>query len=200
MMGNRRIITRSIIIINILMFAINILAGGGSAWGLFLSGGGYLKEYDEVSFGSLFVQGQWWRLLTCGYLHMGVLHLSCNMYALWIVGNKVEEIFGAVKTGVLYNLGIVMTAFLWCLIFRSGSMVGASLGIFTLMGVLFIFGRLRRKKGTRLLSRGEAIYLVCYIVVGCFLGIGTIVVHAIGFGVGVLLGWLVGKMEKKCFG
>lgn len=49
----RRVVTLSIIVINILMWVLNIIASGGSVWGLFISGGGYLKEYGEVAFGWL---------------------------------------------------------------------------------------------------------------------------------------------------
>ncbi len=190
----RRIVTLSIIIINILIWVINVIAGGGRVWGLFISGGGYLKEYGEATFGYIFQQGQWWRLLTCGYLHMGVLHLLCNMYALLIVGSRVEAYWGTVKMVALYNLGIVVTASIWCLIFRNGSIVGASLGIFVLMGILFVLYLL--DKGKNLLSRGGKRYLLCYIIGGCFLGMGTVVVHLLGFGVGVLLGYLCIKIQN----
>ncbi len=192
----RRIVTLSIIIINILIWVINIIVGGGSSWGLSISGGGYLKEYGEATFGYIFQQGQWWRLLTCGYLHMGVLHLLCNMYALWIVGNRLEEYLRTVKMVVLYNFGIMATAFIWCLIFRNGSIVGASLGIFALMGILFVLHMLNMEKEKYLLSRGGKRYLLCYIIGGCFLGMGTVVVHLLGFGVGVLLGYLSIKIQN----
>lgn len=193
-MRKRRLVTLSIIAINILMWAINIIVGGGSAWGLFISGGGYLKEYGEVAFGHIFAQGQWWRLLTCGYLHMGIIHLVFNMYALLIIGTKVEEYLGSVKMILFYNMGIAITAFVWCLIFKNGSIVGASLGIFVLTGILFVMFMNDREKGKTLLSVGAKRYLLCYIILGCFLGVGTIVVHLIGFVVGTLIGFIATRL------
>lgn len=190
-MSKSRIVTISIAVINILMWIINIIAGGGSAWGLFISGGGYVKEYGEAAFGYIFGQGQWWRLLTCGYLHMGIIHLACNMYALYIIGTKMEEALGSVKTAIFYNLGIMITAFIWCLIFRNGSTVGASLGIFTLMGLYFLLCIRNKKEGKSSLSVAGRRYLICYAIIGCFLGMGTIVVHLIGFCVGALLGMVI---------
>ncbi len=191
-----KVVTLSIIVINILMWVINIIAGGGNVWGLFLSGGGYLKEYGEVTFGYIFEQGQWWRLLTCGFLHMGVVHLLCNMYALLIVGGRVEAYLGTGKMVVLYNLGIVLTAFIWIFIFRNNSIVGASLGIFIMMGILFVLCMLSKEQEKYPLSRGENRYLLCYIIIGCFLGKGTVVAHLLGFGVGVLFGIFCMKLWK----
>lgn len=50
-MEKRRRATLSIVAINVLAWMLNIIVGGGSTWGLFISGGGYLKEYGEVAFG-----------------------------------------------------------------------------------------------------------------------------------------------------
>lgn len=193
-MKRRRIVTRIIVVINILAFIANILVGGGSFWGLLLSGGGYLKEYGEATLELMAGQSQWWRLLTCGYLHMGIIHLAGNLAALKIVGDKVEEKIGSIKLILLYNFGVMLTAFLWCLIFKNGTMVGASLGIFVLLGVVCVW--LLKGKETQSVSMApaEKRYLVIYTVVGCFLGIGTIVVHLIGFLIGILVGGLYGKI------
>lgn len=187
-MTKSRTVTLSIAVINILLWIINIIAGGGSAWGLFISGGGYLKEYGEVAFSHLFEQGQWWRLLTCGYLHMGIIHLACNMYALYIIGRKMEEKLGSVKMVIFYNLGTMLTAFIWCLIFRNGSSVGASLGIFVLIGMYISLCMLNKKKEKSILSVAERRYLMCYVIIGCFFGVGTVIVHLIGFLVGAMFG------------
>lgn len=195
-MSKNRIVTLSIAVINILLWIINIIAGGGSTWGLFISGGGYLKEYGEAAFGYIFEQGQWWRFLTCGYLHMGVLHLLCNLLALLIIGSKVEDALGSVKTAVFYNLGIIVTSFIWCLIFRNGSIEGASLGIFTLMGIWLTLYLSDSEKEKYILSEAGKRYLLCYIILGCFLGIGTIVVHLLGFLVGAILGFVTARFTK----
>lgn len=186
--------THIIAIINILAFIANIAVGGGSFFGLLLSGGGYVKEYGEASFALITEQGQWWRLLTCGYLHMGVIHLVGNMAALEIIGTKVERKIGSVRMLLIYNLGTMLTAFLWCLIFPKGQIIGASLGIFVLLGMVCAWLWKGNEKQRVNLSTAEKRYLVIYVIVGCFLGIGTIVVHAIGFAVGALLGFVMTKI------
>ncbi|MBQ8314953.1 MAG: rhomboid family intramembrane serine protease [Lachnospiraceae bacterium] len=186
--------TLTIAVLNILAFITNLVLGGGSFFGLFISGGGYLKEYGEVAFNLITEQGQWWRLLTCGYLHMGIIHLVGNMVALQIVGNKVEEKTGLLKTLLLYNFGTMLTAFLWCLIFRNGTIIGASLGIFVLLGMACVWCRKGQEKQRVCFSLAEKRYLIIYTIVGCFLGIGTIAVHAIGFLIGMSVGGIYGKI------
>ncbi|MBQ3029012.1 MAG: rhomboid family intramembrane serine protease [Lachnospiraceae bacterium] len=197
-MKNKRITATLILaVVNILAFLANLAIGGGSFFGLFISGGGYLKEYGEASFVLVTEQGQWWRLLTCGYLHLGIIHLAGNMVALKIVGGKVEAKIGPLKMVLLYNLGTILTAFLWCLIFKKWTMAGASLGIFVLLGMVCAWLWLGRERKIIELNRAEKRYLIVYVIVGCLLGIGTIVVHLIGFGIGMLVGFVMLKMNLR---
>lgn len=185
--------TLVIALINVLVFVVNIAVGGGSRFWIFLTGGGYLKEYGEVALSLITEQGQWWRLLTCGYLHMGVIHLVGNMAALEIVGTKIERKIGPGKLLLIYNLGTMLTAFLWCLIFRNGFIIGASLGIFVLLGMLCVLLFTKGEKQMIALSRYDKGYLVFYVIAGCFLGIGTIVVHLIGVVIGILVCFVLGR-------
>lgn len=197
-MKNKRITATLILaVVNILAFLANLAIGGGSFLGLFLSDGGYVKEYGEASYGLVMEQGQWWRLLTCGYLHMGIIHLLGNMAALEIVGGKVEEKIGPLKMVLLYNAGAMLTGFLWCLIFKKWTMAGASLGIFVLLGMVCAWLWLGRERKIIELNRAEKRYLIVYVIVGCLLGIGTIVVHLIGFGIGMLVGFVMLKMNLR---
>lgn len=196
-MKKGRVATYMIAAINILAFIANIAVGGGSFFGLFISGGGYLKEYGEAAFDLIRSQGQWWRLLTCGYLHMGIIHLAGNLVALKIAGDKVEEKIGPLKLTLLYNLGTMLTAFLWCLIFKNGTTIGASLGIFVLLGVVCAWLLKGKEKQSVSLTLAEKRYLWIYVIAGCFLGIGTIVVHGIGFVIGMLTGMVMLKMRLR---
>ena len=193
-MKKRKSATFYMAIAIVLAFIINVALGGGNRFWIFLTGGGHVKDYGEASFKLVLEQGQWWRFLTCGYLHMGVFHLVGNMAALEMIGTRVERKLGAVWMLIIYNLGTMLTAFLWCLIFPEGWTVGASLGIFVLLGMLCVMLFSKGGKGLTELSRYERGYLVFYVIAGCFLGIGTIVGHLIGFGIGVLVGGLYGKI------
>lgn len=193
-MRKRRTATFYMAIITVLAFVVNVVVGGGNRFWIFLSGGGHVKEYGEASLTLIMEQGQWWRLLTCGYLHMGILHLVGNMAALEIVGTKIEKKIGPVRMLLIYNSGTMLTAFLWCLVFPEGWTIGASLGIFVLLGMMCVWLLKGKETQSISLTPAEKRYLVIYAIVGCFLGIGTIVGHLIGFLIGILAGGFYGKI------
>ncbi len=196
MLRKRKSATFYLAIVIMLVFVVNVAVGGGNLFWIFLTGGGYVREWGEASLALIMEQGQWWRLLTCGYLHGGVVHLVGNMAALEIVGTKIERKIGPVRMLVIYNLGTMLTAFLWCLIFRNGFIIGASLGIFVLLGMLCVLLFTKGEKQMIALSRYDKGYLVFYVVAGCFLGIGTIVVHLIGFAIGFFVGLVLRRQLR----
>ena len=193
MLKKRKSVTFYLAIFIVLIFVVNVVVGGGNRFWIFLTGGGYVKEYGEVSLALRMEQGQWWRLMTCGYLHMGLIHLVGNMAALEIVGTKIEKKIGPVKMLLIYNLGTILTAFLWCLIFPEGQIVGASLGIFVLLGMLCVLLFAKGENRITGLRRYDKGYLVFYVVVGNLLGVDTIAGHGIGFLIGILIGGIYGK-------
>jgi rhomboid protease GluP len=75
--------------------------------------GGYLSQNIQAQLfieGSLFppavVEGnQFYRLFTVMFLHGSPMHIFFNMYALYIVGNMIEPIFGRLRFGIIYFLG-----------------------------------------------------------------------------------------------
>lgn len=52
-----------------------------------------LIEYG-AKYNPLILEGEWWRLLTAMFLHIGVVHLAMNMLALFYLGGMVERIYG----------------------------------------------------------------------------------------------------------
>ncbi len=187
-MKKTNIVTLIIITLNVFAWLINIVSGGGSVLGLALFGGGYFKEFGEAAYPLIFVQGEWWRLLLCGYLHIGIFHLVFNVYALIIVGTKIEERLGKISSFVYYHLGIMVTIAIWCLLIKQDSMVGASLGIYVWLGILFGLYKLDKANQGFQEMTSQRRYIICYIVIGCFFGIDTIIVHLIGWIVGMLFG------------
>lgn len=85
--------------------------------------------------------GEVWRILTSAFLHVGLIHLVVNMYALSILGSQVETFIGKWKFVVIYIFSAVSGSLL-SLIFSAENIVsvGASGAIFGLMGALLYFG------------------------------------------------------------
>lgn len=125
-------ITYGIIALNIIVFILMYIFGNGS--------------YDVntlIDFGalhsSLVKEGDIYRLLTCSFIHIGLLHLFFNMYALYIIGPQLESFYGKVKYLIIYLFSAVMGSLFSCL-FTNGVSAGASGAIFGLFGALLYFG------------------------------------------------------------
>ncbi|KAF3775723.1 RHOMBOID-like protein 1 [Nymphaea thermarum] len=83
------------------------------------------------------VQGdEWWRLVTCMWLHAGVFHVLANMFSLLFIGIRLEQEFGFLKIGVLYVLAGFGGSLLSALFIQSSISVGASGALFGLLGAM----------------------------------------------------------------
>src|SRR5262247_4010710 len=92
-----------------------------------------------ANYGPKTTQGEWWRMFTCMFLHIGVLHLLFNMIALWNVGGFMERILGSAGFVVLYLLSGILgsvASVAWNPFVVSA---GASGAIFGLYGGLLAF-------------------------------------------------------------
>jgi membrane associated rhomboid family serine protease len=123
--------------LNILVFVLMALAGGSSNEPTLMAFG--VKSNAEIA------SGQWWRFVTPIFIHIGLLHLFFNSYALWIVGPQVEKLYGGARFVLLYVLTGVAGVY-GSYSYHPGTIsAGASGAIFGLFGVLLVFGiRYRR--------------------------------------------------------
>ena len=97
-----------------------------------------------ANFGPRTMHGEWWRLLTSMFLHFGPLHLACNMWALWNLGQLVERLVGNVGFLILYlAAGLLggLASLAWNPEIASA---GASGAVFGVSGGLIGFLALRR--------------------------------------------------------
>ena len=93
----------------------------------------------------LVAAGQWWRLLTAGFLHLSVEHIALNMISLYLLGGPLERLLGWARYLVVYFLSLLGGSVAVLLLTGGTSLTaGASGAIFGLMGALFVtFRRLR---------------------------------------------------------
>ncbi|MCX6609470.1 MAG: rhomboid family intramembrane serine protease [Acidobacteria bacterium] len=87
---------------------------------------------------SYIFHGEWWRLVTAGFLHASIIHIAMNSWGLYDLGAQAEEAFGPGRLLVIY-VGSSITGFLASCYSPSLS-VGASAGIFGLIGAMIAFG------------------------------------------------------------
>ncbi|MBA3908132.1 MAG: rhomboid family intramembrane serine protease [Pseudonocardiales bacterium] len=93
--------------------------------------------------------GEWWRLFTAGFLHIGPLHIAFNMYALWVLGRDLEIVLGRARFLALYLISLLGGSAAVVLFADPQQYVaGASGAVFGLMsGLLLVLLRLRRHYG-----------------------------------------------------
>lgn len=170
------------------LFLANVLAGGGNRFWIALTGGGVLQDFGETGYASVFSGRQFWRLLLCGHLHLGIFHLLFNLIALRYTGNAVEKVLGITNFLLLYQVGMSTSVAIWCLCFRHATMLGASAGIYVLIGFLSVCDMRGNKFFWPRLSTRERRYLIGYIVLGNLLAPLTTAIHVISFLCGAFCG------------
>jgi membrane associated rhomboid family serine protease len=97
-----------------------------------------------ATFGPLIVAGQWWRLLTSGFLHGNLLHWLQNMTTLGLMGWLLERHVGAGRLLLVYLLSIAAASWLSSWWHPDTVSVGASGGIFGLFGMALALAWNRR--------------------------------------------------------
>ncbi len=83
------------------------------------------------------VKDKWWRLITAGFVHAGIIHILMNMYALFMIGRDVERMYGPVRFLVIYmvsNIGGMAAG-----IYSAPAVVGASGAICGLIGAFAVW-------------------------------------------------------------
>jgi rhomboid protease GluP len=93
-----------------------------------------------AKFGPAIAEGQWWRLVTAGFLHGGMLHILMNCWVLFDLAPQVEEIFGASRMWVIYFVSSVGGFYLSNLWSPMSPSVGASAALCGLIGAMIAIG------------------------------------------------------------
>ena len=142
---------------------------------------------------SLIDKGQVWRLITCAFLHGGLIHIFFNMYALKILGPEIEYVYGKIKYLVIYLLSAI-EASIFSYIFGPQSVsVGASGAIFGLFGAMLIFGIKHRKQ----MGKAYMMNILQVIFVNVIIGISSSNIdnaaHFGGLIIGALIALLLGE-------
>jgi membrane associated rhomboid family serine protease len=132
------IVTYVLIAVNVLAF-LGSLAGGGAVAS---RGGGSVIDNGAL-FGPAIQDGDYWRLVTSGFLHAGFIHIAFNMYLLYILGTMLEPAIGRTRFIVLYFTSLLGGS-LGALVIQPDTLtVGASGAVFGLMGGAVVMMRAR---------------------------------------------------------
>ena len=143
--------------------------------------------------------GEWWRLLTVALVHGSLLHLFFNAYALLDLGGLVERLYGRARFGAVLLLGTAggtIASLLW----TPAPAVGASGGIFALVGALLVLGLRRRsilpEPIRRKLLRDMAWIAALNLALGFSVAYVDNAAHLGGLVSGIALGALLGPAPE----
>ena len=151
--------------------------------------------------GEAWRQGHWWTMTTSTFLHGGLLHLGFNMLWLRYLGPTVMKELGPSRFLVIFMLtGILgsLASNLYGVYFMGGTpwpSIGASGGVFGLIGVLLAFGRRRGGAWGRSLAGRMAFWALIAGGIGFVLPGVNNVAHLGGLASGFALGYLMPRFE-----
>jgi membrane associated rhomboid family serine protease len=189
------VVTYAIIAICAVLFGVDaILSEGATLSGGFFGGGvGPIGE-DHLINAFFVARGEWWRIFTSAFFHLGPIHIAFNMYVLYLYGSIVERMYGPIEYAAIYLLAAAGGSVLTILVDPAQSAAGASGAIFGVIGLLFAVSRRHHAmvgREARRMMGGVGTYLV-------FLLIFTFVApniswtgHVGGLVVGAALGFLL---------
>ena len=163
--------------------------------------GGSRIVLDFVLFGPAVADGDYWRLVTSGFLHdpnlpRGFLHIGFNMYLLFVLGQMLEPALGHARFVALYLASIVCGSLGALLLDPNEATLGASGGVFGLMAATFV---MQRARGIDPMQSGLGPTILLnllfpFLFPGLNVSIGG---HLGGLLGGFLAGWIVTRMSAR---
>jgi membrane associated rhomboid family serine protease len=171
-------LTYILIGINVAVALGGMLSGGNAVGGGGLGGSELLADGSVSRFAV--EDGEWWRILTAGFLHTGFLHLGFNMLALYVLGELLEPAIGRLRFALIYFASLLAGSFGALLLEPTDPTVGASGAVFGLMGAAFV---VMRHRGINPMESG----------LGLWIGLNLLITFTIpNISIGGHIGGLVG--------
>jgi rhomboid protease GluP len=136
----RFFVTPALITANVVYFAIAVLQGVSPLE----PERQHLLDLGAI-YGPLVFEGEWWRLTTANFVHIGFLHLFFNMWCLWSLGNAAERMFGNLTFLLIYllsGIGGSLASISWHPSVLSAGASGAIFGIAGALVSMLYFGHI----------------------------------------------------------
>jgi membrane associated rhomboid family serine protease len=188
--GNEPWATYVLIALNAIVF-LGELASGASATTI---GGGSSLIADGAVFGPGIDDGEWYRILTGGFLHAGLLHLGLNMFVLWILGRLLEPAIGTPRFLGIYFVSLLAGSFGALVVDPNVPTVGASGAIYGLMAATIVIAR---RRGLEQIASEIGLWLVLNLVLTFSISGISIGGHIGGLIGGGLAGMVIAAAETR---
>ncbi len=193
-----RFTTMLILLINTGLYIAMVIHTQASGQGPSLDFDGKTLVQFGAKYGPFMVQGEWWRLVTAGFLHGGLFHILMNSWVLFDLGAQSEEAYGTSRYLTIYFVGTVvgfLNSFFWNPMAPS---IGASAGITGLIGAMIALGvRDRTSYGAALRSFyiRWVIYILLFGLIGFFATDNA--AHIGGLAGGFVVGYVAGTPGRS---
>jgi rhomboid protease GluP len=189
-----RYVTIGLLAINILYFVVMAISGVG----IFEPSSQGLIDWG-ANFAPYTLGGEWWRLFTSMFMHIGVIHLVFNMYALFMIGAYIEPMLGF-RTFTIAYLCTGIAATLVSISWHDSNMVGAgaSGAIFGMYGVFLalLSTNLIPAKARKEMLTGIGVMVAYNLLYGLKEGVDN-AAHVGGLVSGLVVGYLLFLGIKK---
>ncbi|WP_068776496.1 rhomboid family intramembrane serine protease [Paenibacillus sp. FJAT-26967] len=150
---------------------------------------GLLLQWGTLNKEKLFLNNQWWRVITSPFFHTGIIHILVNSLAIYCTGILIESKIRSIWFLLIFLISNILERIIFVFAFSPISSIGSSPGIFGLMGVLLIYCWRDREFFKHVKNRGLE-FLIGYSILGNVIGFSydRFFVHAVGFIIGIALG------------
>ena len=184
-------ITQSLIAINVIAFLAETAAGGGLGSGY---GSGTVWVHGVLYGPSISINHEYWRIVTGGFLHAGLLHIGINMLSLYWVGSALEPAIGRLNFAVIYFVSLLAGSFGALLFQPDIPTVGASGAIFGIFGALIVLARAR---GISIWQSGLGLVLIVNLLFSVTVSGISLGGHLGGLAGGLITGALVVEVGER---
>jgi membrane associated rhomboid family serine protease len=127
-----------LIALNVAAFLAELASGGG---GFQISGSSLVFDYGL--FGPFVSEGEWYRIVSSGFLHASLFHVGFNMFALYFLGRLLEPGIGTPRFVAVYAVSLLGGSFGALLLSPNVLTIGASGAVFGIFGAAFVVARSR---------------------------------------------------------
>jgi membrane associated rhomboid family serine protease len=145
LLNQRPAVTQALIAINSAVFIIGVGAGLETKDRFTIDFGLIARAINPFTRQLIGVaEGEWWRLVTSGFLHANIIHIALNMWVLYSLGKLLEPALGRVNFGLVYFVSLLGGSLGVMILSPNSLTVGASGAVFGLMGAAAAVFRARR--------------------------------------------------------
>jgi membrane associated rhomboid family serine protease len=184
--------TAVLVAINVIVYFVELAGGSG---GLGEQHGSLI--IDLGLFGTSVAEGEWYRLITSGFLHASLLHIGFNMLLLYFLGRLLEPALGTPRFLLLYFASLLAGSLGVMVLDPNALTIGASGAIFGLAGATFVIARGR---GMDAIAAEIGFLIVFNLIFGLTLARVSIGAHIGGLIGGVICALVIVAGERGMLG